>query len=41
LAVLKRCIKEVQHRLVVSFPTFKVKIVDEDGVREIELDLTT
>ncbi|PVF95596.1 proteasome component Pre1 [Serendipita vermifera] len=39
LETLKRCIREVQIRLVVSFPTFKVKVVDENGVREIELNV--
>lgn len=34
---LKRCIDEVSKRLVVSPDRFKVKIVDKDGVREIEL----
>ncbi|CAG8594748.1 14022_t:CDS:2 [Acaulospora colombiana] len=39
LETLKRCIREVQIRLVVSFPTFKVKVVDENGVREIEVNV--
>lgn len=37
IATLKRCIDEVSKRLVVSPDRFKVKIVDKDGVREIEL----
>ncbi|EKM56814.1 uncharacterized protein PHACADRAFT_254139 [Phanerochaete carnosa HHB-10118-sp] len=37
IATLKRCIDEVSKRLVVSPARFKVKIVDKDGVREIEL----
>ncbi|GJE97585.1 20S proteasome subunit [Phanerochaete sordida] len=37
LATLKRCIDEVSKRLVVSPDRFKVKIVDKDGVREIEV----
>jgi len=40
LEVLKRCIREVQQRLVVSFPSFKVKVVDEEGVREVNVDVT-
>lgn len=40
LDTLKRCIREVQKRLVISFPSFKVKVVDEGGVREVELDMT-
>lgn len=34
---MKRCIAEVQTRLVVNLEKFKVRVVDKDGVREIEL----
>ncbi|KAG6821143.1 hypothetical protein H0H93_005363 [Arthromyces matolae] len=37
LATLRRCIDEVAKRLVVSPGKYKVKVVDKDGVREIEL----
>jgi len=37
LATLKRCIEEVSKRLVVSPGKYKVKIVDKDGTREVEL----
>ncbi|KAF4612671.1 hypothetical protein D9613_011887 [Agrocybe pediades] len=37
LETLKRCLDEVSKRLVVSPSKYKVKIVDKDGVREIEL----
>lgn len=37
LAVLKRCIDEVSKRFVVSPGRYKVKIVDQDGTREVEL----
>jgi len=37
LATLKRCIDEVAKRLVVSPGKYKVKIVDQDGIREVEL----
>jgi len=37
LETLKRCIAEMEKRLIVSLGKFKVKIVDKDGVREIEL----
>ncbi|KIJ59883.1 hypothetical protein HYDPIDRAFT_170577 [Hydnomerulius pinastri MD-312] len=37
LATLRRCIDEVSKRLVVSPGNYKVKVVDKDGVREIEL----
>ncbi|KAF8895850.1 20S proteasome subunit [Gymnopilus junonius] len=37
LATLKRCIDEVSKRLVVSPGNYKIKVVDKDGVREVEL----
>ncbi|KJA15869.1 hypothetical protein HYPSUDRAFT_193940 [Hypholoma sublateritium FD-334 SS-4] len=37
LATLKRCLDEVAKRLVVSPGKYKVKVVDKDGIREIEL----
>jgi 20S proteasome alpha/beta subunit len=37
LATLKRCIDEVAKRLVVSPDRYKIKVVDKDGIREVEL----
>ncbi|KAG7440740.1 20S proteasome subunit [Guyanagaster necrorhizus] len=37
LATLKRCIAEVTKRVVVSPGQYKVKVVDKDGAREIEI----
>lgn len=37
LDTLRRCINEVSKRLVGSSETYKVKVVDRDGVREVEL----
>lgn len=37
LETLRRCIDEVAKRLVVTPGKFKVKVVDKDGVREVEL----
>ncbi|KAJ7593724.1 20S proteasome subunit [Mycena floridula] len=37
LATLKRCIDETSKRLVGSSLTYKVKVVDKDGVREVEI----
>ena len=37
LQTLRRCIDEVERRLIISLGKFKVKIVDENGTREIEL----
>jgi len=36
--VLKRCIAEVQKRLVISLGDFKARVVDKDGVREVDLN---
>ena len=37
IATLKRCIDQVSKRLVVAPGKYKVKIVDKDGVREVEI----
>ncbi|KAG8956933.1 Proteasome subunit beta type-4 [Tulasnella sp. 419] len=37
IEILKRCISEVQKRLVIGLEKFNVKVVDKDGVREIEI----
>ena len=37
IATMKRCIAEMEKRLIVSLGKFKVKIIDKDGTREIEL----
>ena len=37
MATLRRCIDEVSQRLVVTPGKFKVKIVDKNGIREVEL----
>jgi 20S proteasome subunit beta 4 len=36
--VMKRCIAEVQKRLLLNTPRFIVKLVDANGTREISLD---
>ena len=36
---MKRAIQEVQKRLIIGLPNWKVKVVDKDGVREVELAL--
>jgi 20S proteasome subunit beta 4 len=33
LELLKKCIAEISKRLIVNLPTFQVKIVDKDGIR--------
>jgi len=37
LATLKRCISEVQKRLVISLPSFRARVVDKEGVRDVLL----
>ncbi len=37
---MKRAIKEVQKRLIIGLQNWKVKVVDENGAREVELDLS-
>lgn len=38
LGLMKKCINEVQTRLLLNTPQFIVKIVDKNGAREIALD---
>jgi len=37
LETLKRAIEEVQKRLIIGLPEWKIKVVDKDGVREVTL----
>ncbi|KAI9622494.1 hypothetical protein H4Q26_015175 [Puccinia striiformis f. sp. tritici PST-130] len=37
LELLKRCINELSTRFIVNLGTFKVRVADKDGVREVEL----
>jgi len=36
IALLKKCIAQVQRRLIVNLPAFKVCIVDKEGIRQAE-----
>eukprot|EP00048_Salpingoeca_helianthica_P022608 m.19300 g.19300 ORF g.19300 m.19300 type:complete len:195 (-) comp7554_c0_seq1:43-627(-) len=36
--VLRKCLAEVRLRFIANFPSFVVRIVDADGVREINID---
>ena len=38
LALLKRCINELRTRLVVDVGSFTVRVVDENGVRQVALE---
>ena len=35
-ALMKDCVAEVQKRLIINAPVFKIKIVDKDGVRDMD-----
>jgi len=35
LALLKKCIAEIAKRFIVNLPTFQVKVVDKDGIRNL------
>lgn len=37
--ILKKCVKEIQKRLIINLANFKVKIVDKNGVRSLN-DIT-
>jgi 20S proteasome subunit beta 4 len=37
LETLKKCIAEVEKRLIISLGKFKVKVIDRNGMREVEL----
>ncbi|CAH7667685.1 20S proteasome subunit beta 4 [Phakopsora pachyrhizi] len=37
LSLLKRCIDELSTRFIVNMGTFKIRVADKDGVREIKL----
>ncbi|CAG8569051.1 5732_t:CDS:2 [Diversispora eburnea] len=33
--LIKKCIDEIKHRLILNLPEFKIKVVDKDGIREV------
>lgn len=35
--LLRMCLQELKTRFIVNLPAFKVKVVDKDGVREVDL----
>ncbi|XP_078046183.1 proteasome subunit beta type-2-like [Augochlora pura] len=35
-ALMKMCVREIQKRLIVNLPNFKVQIVSKDGVKELK-----
>lgn len=39
VALMKRCFVELKQRFIVHFPSFACKVVDKDGVREIEITI--
>lgn len=37
LDLLRRCVNELKTRFIVDLGTWKVKVVDRDGTREVKL----
>lgn len=35
--IMRKCIAEISKRMIVNLPKYVVKVVDKDGVRDIEL----
>lgn len=35
--VLKKCVAEVQKRLIINLPNFQVKILDKNGIRSMDV----
>lgn len=35
-ALLKKCVREIQKRLIVNLPNFKVQKISKDGIKEME-----
>lgn len=33
--LLKKCVKEVQKRLIINLPNFKVQCIDKDGIQDM------
>ena len=41
MVLLRRCVNELETRFIVNLGTFKVRVADKDGVREIPLDFNS
>jgi 20S proteasome subunit beta 4 len=35
--VMKKCVAEVQKRLIINLPNFQVKILDKDGIHSMDV----
>lgn len=33
--LMKKCVQEVQKRLIINLPNFKVQIIDKNGIRDL------
>ncbi|KAF5297928.1 hypothetical protein FQA39_LY11913 [Lamprigera yunnana] len=33
--ILRKCVKEVHHRLIINLPNFKVQVVDKEGIKDL------
>lgn len=35
--ILKKCVAEIQLRLIINLPNFQVKLLDKDGIRTLDV----
>lgn len=35
IKLMKRCVKEIQLRLVINLPAYKLRIIDKNGIRDL------
>lgn len=35
-ALLKKCVREIQKRLIVNLPNFKVQKISKDGIKDMQ-----
>ena len=35
--VLKKCVAEIQQRLIINLPNFQVKVLDKDGIHMMDV----
>lgn len=34
--LLKKCVKEIQQRLIINLPNFKVQLINADGIKDLD-----
>jgi 20S proteasome subunit beta 4 len=35
--ILKKCVAEIQKRLIINLPNFQVKVLDKDGIHALDV----